>query len=147
MTDKLVVIINSLKVPKIKKILLYEMKFLIPNYSCLQNPLLWSYCPQIPVLSVLCSQLNLLNTPTPLRTKFLGTPLQVIIVVEKNRGRTAHVHNPRNMGPARVVTHRRRRKPTRKAAAELEISRSSARLVEALRSKAGRLRVRFPMGN
>ena len=29
MTDKLVVIINSLKVPKIKKLLLYEMKFLV----------------------------------------------------------------------------------------------------------------------
>jgi len=26
------------KLPKIKKILLYEMKFLVPNYSCLQNP-------------------------------------------------------------------------------------------------------------
>jgi len=38
MTSKLVVIINSLKVPKLKKILLYEMKFLVPNYSCLQNP-------------------------------------------------------------------------------------------------------------
>jgi len=38
MTNKLVVIINTLKVPKIKKILLYEMKFLVPNYSCLQNP-------------------------------------------------------------------------------------------------------------
>jgi len=38
MTNKLVVIINSLKVPKIKKPLLYEMKFLVPNYSCLQNP-------------------------------------------------------------------------------------------------------------
>ena len=38
MTNKLVVIINGLKVPKIKKILLYEMKFLVPNYSCLQNP-------------------------------------------------------------------------------------------------------------
>jgi len=37
MTDKLAVIINSLKVPKIKKILLYEMKFLVPDYSCLQN--------------------------------------------------------------------------------------------------------------
>ena len=36
MTNKLVVIINSLKVPKIKKILLYEMKFLVLNYSCLQ---------------------------------------------------------------------------------------------------------------
>jgi len=35
MTNKLAVIIKSLKVPKIKKIVLYEMKFLVPNYSCL----------------------------------------------------------------------------------------------------------------
>jgi len=35
---KLVVIIKSLKVSKIKKILLFEMKFVVPNYSCLQNP-------------------------------------------------------------------------------------------------------------
>ena len=63
MTNKLVVIINSLKVPKIKKILLYEMKFLIQNYSCLQNPWLGGYCSQIPVLSVLYPQLNLLNPP------------------------------------------------------------------------------------
>jgi len=68
MTYKLVVIINSLKVPKIKKILLYAIKILVPNYSCLQN--------QIPVLAVLCPQLNLLiPTPPPPRTKFLGTPL------------------------------------------------------------------------
>jgi len=60
----LVVIINSLKLPKIKKILLYEMKFLVPNYSCLQNLCLGGYCPQVPVLSVLCLQLNLL-TPNP----------------------------------------------------------------------------------
>ena len=63
MTNKLVAIINSLKVPKIKKILLYEMKFLVPNYSCLQNPRLGGYRPQIPVLSVHCPQLNLLNPP------------------------------------------------------------------------------------
>ena len=74
MTNKLVVTINSLKVPKIKKILLHEMKFLVPNYSCLQNPWLVGYRPQIPVLSVLCPQLNLLNPPP--RTKFLGTPLR-----------------------------------------------------------------------
>jgi len=55
-----------------KKNLLYEMKFLVSNYSCLQNPWLVGYRPQIPVLSVLCPQLNLLNPP---RTKFLGTPL------------------------------------------------------------------------
>ena len=29
------------------------MKFLVPNYSCLQNSWLGGYCPQIPVLSVL----------------------------------------------------------------------------------------------
>ena len=37
MTNKLVSVINSLKVPKINNILLYEMKFLVPNYSCLLN--------------------------------------------------------------------------------------------------------------
>ena len=62
-TNKLVVIMNSLKVPKIKKILLYETKFLAPNYSCLQNPWLGGYRLQIPVLSVLCPQMNLLNPP------------------------------------------------------------------------------------
>jgi len=36
--DKFVVIIKIPSVPKIKKILLYEMKFLVPNYSCLENP-------------------------------------------------------------------------------------------------------------
>jgi len=48
MTNKLVVIINSLKVPKINKILPYEMKFLVPNYSCLQNPWLGGYRPPDP---------------------------------------------------------------------------------------------------
>jgi len=65
MTNKLVAIINSLKVPKIKKILLCEMKFLVPNYSCLQNPRPGGYPPQIPVLSAPCPQLNLLNPPPP----------------------------------------------------------------------------------
>jgi hypothetical protein len=38
-----------------------------------QNPWLWGCRPQIPVLSALCPQLNLLNPPP--RTKFLDTPL------------------------------------------------------------------------
>ena len=63
MTNKLVVIINSLKVPKIKKILLYEMKLLVPNYSCLQNPWLGATAPQIPVLSVLCPKNWICWTP------------------------------------------------------------------------------------
>ena len=73
MTIKLVVIINSLKVPKIKKLLLYEMKFLVPNYSCVQNPWLGGRGLPPPDPRSLCPQLNLLN-PLP-RTKFLGTPL------------------------------------------------------------------------
>ena len=71
MTDKLVFIINSLKVPKIKKILLYEMKFLVPNYSCLQNPWLGGYRPQIPFLSVL-NWICLLNPPPLPRNKIPG---------------------------------------------------------------------------
>ena len=39
------------------------MIFLVSNYSCLQNHWLGGYRPQIPVLSVLCPQLNLLNPP------------------------------------------------------------------------------------
>jgi len=69
MTNKLVGIINNFKVPKIKKILLYEMKFLVPNYNCLQNPWLGSYRPQIPVLSVLCPQLISLNPPTEQKSR------------------------------------------------------------------------------
>ena len=54
------------------------MKFLVPNYSCLQNPWLGGYRPQIPVLSVL----NWIcwNPPSH-RTKFLGTPLMTCIHV------------------------------------------------------------------
>ena len=92
MTNKLVVIINSFKIPKIKKILL-EMKFLVPNYSCLQNPWLGGYRPQTPVLSVLCPQLNLLNPPW---TKFLGTPLSKILRVELN---TVHLYQHYSLFP------------------------------------------------
>jgi len=63
MTNKLVVIINNLKVPKIEKILLYEMKFLVPNYSCLQNPWLGGLPPADPLSP--SPQLNLLNPPPP----------------------------------------------------------------------------------
>ena len=72
MTNTLVVIINSLKAPKIKKILLYEMKFLVPNYSCLQNPWLWGYRLQNPsspssVLNWICW-----NTPASPPNKIPG---------------------------------------------------------------------------
>ena len=69
MTNKLVVIINSLKVPKIKKILLYVMKFLVSNYSCLQNPWLGATTPRSPL------SLSSTEFVEPLRIKFLGTPL------------------------------------------------------------------------
>jgi len=48
MTNILFVIINSLKVPKIKKMLLNETKFILPNYSCLQNPWLEGLPPPDP---------------------------------------------------------------------------------------------------
>ena len=38
MTNKYVVIIKSLKVPKIKKILLYEMKFLVQIAAASRTP-------------------------------------------------------------------------------------------------------------
>jgi len=82
MTNKLVVIINSLKVSKIKKILLHEMKFLVPNYSCLQNPWLGGYRPQIPVLLCPLSSTKFVETPPP-RTKFLGTSLFITTVVKQ----------------------------------------------------------------
>ena len=49
--------------PKIKKILLYEVKFIVPYYSCLQNPWLGGYHPPVPFLYILCPELNLLNPP------------------------------------------------------------------------------------
>ena len=73
MRNKLVVIINSLKVPKIKKILLYEMKFLVPNYSCVLNTWLGGYSPRSPFS--LSSVLNWICWNSPTRKKFLGTPL------------------------------------------------------------------------
>ena len=50
------------------------MKFLVSNYSCLQNPWLGAYRPQILVLSVLCPQLNLLN-PTQNKIPWYATGL------------------------------------------------------------------------
>jgi len=64
-TNKLVVIINSLKVPKIKKMLLYEMKFLVANYSCLQNPWLGGLPPTDPRSLRSLSSTEFVETPTP----------------------------------------------------------------------------------
>ena len=61
MTNTLVVITNSLKVPNVKKILLYEMKFLVPNYSCLQNP--WPGGLPLPDPRSLCPVLNWICWP------------------------------------------------------------------------------------
>ena len=80
-TNKLVVIINSLKVPKITKMLLYEIKFLVPNYSCLQNPWLGGYRPPDPLFSVLCPQLNLLTPPRPEQNSCVRHFLKLRIMV------------------------------------------------------------------
>ena len=73
--NKWVVIINSLKVPKIKKFLLYEMNFLVPNYSCHQNSWLGGRGLPPPDPRSMSSALNWICwNPLP-RTKFLVTPL------------------------------------------------------------------------
>ena len=51
------------------------MKLIVQNYSCLQNPWLGGYRPQIPVLSILSSTESVEPPPNPSRTKFLDTPL------------------------------------------------------------------------
>ena len=77
MTNKLVVIKNSLKVPKIKKPLLYEMEFLVQNYSCLQNPSLVGYRPQTHFSLCPLSLTDFVKhpPPPPIGRKFLCTPL------------------------------------------------------------------------
>ena len=65
MKNKLVVIIKSLKVPKIKKILLYEMKFLVPNYSGRQNPWLGGYRPADPRSLCPLSSTEFVEPPPP----------------------------------------------------------------------------------
>ena len=79
MTNKLVVIINSLKVPKMKKILLYEMKFIVPNCSCLQKTREAVHRPRSPFS--LSSVLNWICWTT--RTKFLGKPLYEIKLLQQ----------------------------------------------------------------
>ena len=69
------------KVSKTKKILPCEIKFLVPNYSCPQNHWLGGYHPQIPVLSVLCPQLNLLNPPPPKKIPGYATGQNSVISV------------------------------------------------------------------
>ena len=70
MIKKLVVIIDSLKVSKMKKTFLYEMNFFVPKYSCLQNHCLGATAPRSPF--------SLSSTefvePT-YRPKFLDSPL------------------------------------------------------------------------
>ena len=57
------------------------MKFLVPNYSCLQNP--GSYRPQILVLSVLCPQLNLLNPSPPNKVPGYATARHIVQLISQ----------------------------------------------------------------
>ena len=82
MTNKLVVIINSLKVPKIKKLLLYEMKFHVLNYTCLQNLWLGGLPPPDPRSLCPMSSTEFVE-PSP-RTKFLGTPLSRVVFTPRD---------------------------------------------------------------
>ena len=90
MTNKLVVIINSLKVPKIKKILLYEIsrtKLLLPP-----EPLAKGLPPPDPRSLCRLSSTEFVELPPP-RTKFLGKPLCCCLFVWGD-GRVNVRHSP-----------------------------------------------------
>ena len=66
------------------------MKFLVPNYSCLQNPWLGGYRPQIPVLS-LSSVLNWICwTPPPKKIPGYATDLTEDFNTFSNLPRVSH---------------------------------------------------------
>ena len=67
------------------------MKFLVPNYSCLQNPWLGGYCPQIPVLSVL----NWIWTPPPEQNSWVRHWCQRVLTEELHIKRVAAKFVPR----------------------------------------------------
>jgi len=77
MTNKLFVIINSLRVAKIKKVLLYEMKFLVPNYSCLQNYWLWGLLPPDPRSFFPLSSTKFVEPPPPNKIPGYATGLRM----------------------------------------------------------------------
>ena len=76
MTNKLVVIINSPKVPKNQETFTRWNEISCTNLQLPSEPLTRGYRPQIPVLSVLCP-LSSTEFVEPPRTKFLGTPLPI----------------------------------------------------------------------
>ena len=76
MTNKLVVIINSLKVPKIKENFTIWSEISCTKLQLPPEPLTRGLPP--PDSRSLCPQLNLLNPPP--RTKFLGRPLCLVII-------------------------------------------------------------------
>jgi len=94
MTNKLVVIINSLKVPKIKKILLYEMKFLVPNHRLPPESLTRGLPPPDPRSPCPLSSTEFIEPPPPHRTKFLRTPLLNGDVPRQNGNVTYSVNRP-----------------------------------------------------
>jgi len=65
MTNKLVVTINSLKVPKIKKILLYGMKFLVPKLQLPPEGLTRGLPPPDPHSFCPLSSTELVDPPPP----------------------------------------------------------------------------------
>ena len=77
MINKLVVIVNSLKVPKIKKILPYRMKFLYQITVASRTP---DWGATATRSRSLCPLSSTEFVDPPPRTKFLGTPLQSWII-------------------------------------------------------------------
>ena len=81
MTNKLVVIINSLKVPKIAKILLCEMKFLVLNHSCLQNPMTRGLPPPDPRSLYPLSSTEFVENPPPEQNSWVRHWCKVTLIL------------------------------------------------------------------
>jgi len=77
------------------------MKFLVPYYSCLQNPWLGGYRPQIPVF---CPQLNLLNPPTEQNTRVRHWFHQCSVLISIYSHHKNRRAKPRNLPKSTVRT-------------------------------------------
>ena len=80
MKNKLVVIINSFKVPKIKKNFPIWNEISCTKLQLSPEPLTRGLRPQIPVLSVLCPQLYLLNPPK--KIPGYATDIRLLLVLK-----------------------------------------------------------------
>jgi hypothetical protein len=84
MTNKFVVIINSIKYQKLRKFYYMKWNFLYHSTAASRTPDYGGYSPQIPVRSVLCPQLNLLNPPPQKKNSWVRQWCERYLLLNKN---------------------------------------------------------------